>query len=699
LPPDSFGPFRVVHQIGAGTLGPVFRAYDPENDRPVAVKLFTVDLAPELTHQFVADLDRLVAAELTHPAIARPLATGVLGNSPYLVEEFVEAESLDIALRVHGRAPVPDALRIATQIAGALDFAAVSHIHHGGLHPRDVLVSGQETRITGIGVARALEQVGITAPTRRPYAAPERVAGTVWHRFADIFSLAALMYEMLWGRRLNGAGVQAVATLEPLPGGDLTALSLAFSRALAEDPGGRYSRALKFVEALKNAFPSDADTDTIRESHAFPPAADVDVPAPEPESPVVFVAPSQPQQLLYDPDPESAPADAEPIVQLADSEPGPEGRIFTQPPGTATFVLPAPFVDAEPDVDLRPAEVPSVAEPEPLAEHEPHVDTMTAAPTVTEPGALASQPRSSTLPFEIGPRRRDRARYVPPPEEVEIDREGDLPLDDDMAASEISPSLLERSRSAIWPIALALLLGVGLAGGVGFLGGYWKGFTDNQPPAAAAAEPASPAPQAREYTDSAVPEPSKPAAAAAAAPATAPVTAPPADARVKARAPEREASAERPKPPTALGRILVRSTPAGARVSVDGHEYGATPVAVRDLTVGAHAVRVTRDGFVAQERRVRLTRSRPAQSMIVTLERPRATAAATYTGALSVDSRPSGAKVFIDGRLAGTTPLQSRSITAGEHAIRLEHDGYRQWTSAVRIISNEQNRVTASLER
>src|SRR2546430_12626690 len=44
--PESFGPFRVVHQIGAGTLGPVFRAYDPEHDRPVAVKLFTVDLAP-----------------------------------------------------------------------------------------------------------------------------------------------------------------------------------------------------------------------------------------------------------------------------------------------------------------------------------------------------------------------------------------------------------------------------------------------------------------------------------------------------------------------------------------------------------------------------------------------------------------------------------------------------------------------------
>jgi hypothetical protein len=55
--------------------------------------------------------------------------------------------------------------------------------------------------------------------------------------------------------------------------------------------------------------------------------------------------------------------------------------------------------------------------------------------------------------------------------------------------------------------------------------------------------------------------------------------------------------------------------------------------------------------------------------------------------------------VYIDGRLVGTTPLQAPAVSAGEHAIRLERDGYRRWTSAVRVVSNEQNRVTASLER
>ena len=651
----------------------MFRAFDPANDRSVAVKLFTIDLAPELAHRFVADLDRLVAAELTHPAIARPIATGILGNSPYLVEEFIEAESLDIVLRVHGPAPVPDALRIAAQIAGALDFAAVSHVHHGALHPRDVLLSNQEIRITGLGVARALEQVGVSAPTRRPYAAPERISGTVWHRFADIFSLAALMHEMLWGRRITGVGMQAVASLEPLQGSDLTSLSIAFSRALAEDPGGRYSRALKFVEALKNAFASHADTGAIQSSHAFPPSADA----------------------------------TEPVAEQGDGAPWSDPPIVVQPPGTATAPIaltyePEPelaLADEEPSIDIGVAQT-AVAEPEPPPEARlKPPDPGQATPTESE--ALAERP-SATLPFELGPRRRDRVRYAPPEPDVEPelhDIEPEPLASGSTVLLEHPPlTTVERSRSAIWPIALALLLGAAIGIGVGFGGGYWTGFRESARPSDTADTAAAPAPQAREYTDSAVAQPPKPAApptAAATQQAAAPV-----DARPKARSPERDAE-RRPAAaaPHGSGSILVRSTPAGARVSVDGRDYGVTPLAVRDLPAGVHTVRVVRDGYATLERAVRLTRARPSQSMIVTLDRPRATAAASFTGGLSVDSRPPGAKVYIDGRLVGTTPLQAPAVSAGEHAIRLERDGYRRWTSAVRVVSNEQNRVTASLER
>jgi hypothetical protein len=66
---------------------------------------------------------------------------------------------------------------------------------------------------------------------------------------------------------------------------------------------------------------------------------------------------------------------------------------------------------------------------------------------------------------------------------------------------------------------------------------------------------------------------------------------------------------------------------------------------------------------------------------------------------LTVESRPAGAKVFLDGRLVGTTPLMLPGVTVGEHALYLDRDGYRRWSSAVRVVTTEQNRVTASLDR
>jgi hypothetical protein len=63
------------------------------------------------------------------------------------------------------------------------------------------------------------------------------------------------------------------------------------------------------------------------------------------------------------------------------------------------------------------------------------------------------------------------------------------------------------------------------------------------------------------------------------------------------------------------------------------------------------------------------------------------------------ESRPAGAKVFLDGKLIGATPLTASTVSAGEHTVQIERDGYRKWSSSVRVLPNERNRVTASLER
>jgi serine/threonine-protein kinase len=667
-------------------LGPVFRAYDATRERLVAVKLFKLDLPPERVHQLAAEFERLVEAGLDHPALALPLVAGIVEVSAYLAQEYVAADALDSVVREYGEAPPADALRVAAQLAGALDFAAVVNIVHGTMHPRDILLSSDETRLTGVGVARALEKVGVAPPVRRPYTAPERVAGHEWDRRADVYSLAAVMHEMLWAKRPSGTGVRAAEALTEIEGGDLTALQAAFARGLAEDPEDRFETALEFAHALSAAFP-----------HVVIAPPESDQRAKRREEPRL--------PLIADSDPESADLSLPPDGVVASSEPHVDTlvRRADEPAMPFESIGPAP-ADMAPEraplETIAPAEVAQTFEPVPDEPIAPINDRNVFAPPPDEP----LETDSAVLKREEEARYRDvesapsvvamSTEAARVPASVRAPQFGSEPV-----------SRLERTRSAVWPLVLAL--GVGLA--VGFASGYGVGTRGriDSPPAASASVPTSgagPAPgmraeprstkptsssrpstAGREFTENAVPAASKPPATPAPA---------------------------RPPVEPEGGRILVRSTPAGARVAVDGKDYGRTPVAVRELTNGAHRVRVTQEGYIAEERRVTITASRPAQSLTIPLSRePEANATRgasstlpppttrSFAGSLMVDSRPSGAKVFVDGRLAGTTPLAMPDVRAGEHAIRIEREGYRMWSSSVRVVAAEQNRVTASLER
>ena len=98
----------------------------------------------------------------------------------YCAEEYVAAESLDVAMRHYAPAPIATVLPFITQLAGAIDFARAAGVGHGALHPRDIFVTPEEARATGFGVVEALERVGLRAPVRRPYSPPERIAGQPW---------------------------------------------------------------------------------------------------------------------------------------------------------------------------------------------------------------------------------------------------------------------------------------------------------------------------------------------------------------------------------------------------------------------------------------------------------------------------------------------------------------------------------------
>jgi serine/threonine-protein kinase len=571
----------------------VYRAYDAKRERLVAVKLFRLDIAPDKVHRLVASFEQLIAAELTHPAMAVPLATGITGVSAYLAEDYVAADSLDSAVREYGAAPPADALRVATQLAGALDFSATVDFTHGALHPRDVLLSADETRLTGVGVARALELVGVSIPVRRPYTAPERVAGQDWDRRADVFSLAALIHELLWARRISGFGREVADGLTDLAGARTTDLRDIFARALDENPDQRYPTALEFAEALKSAFPNVALTE--------PP------PRKRPAS--------------------QAKKSAEPQLPLGEPD--------------AASAAHAPSAVAVPTAarDEKSAATKAIEPPE----EKPVDATVDEVPLTIAAAAAGSAPLEAIDLRPAEPKRYDDVDTRPP---VQVERH--VPVASPTLMHEPPPiSALERSRSAVWPLMAALAIGLA----IGFAGGYGVGsrdHTDHAAGAAAVASPQStPSTPAREGTDVAVGETQKPAV----------VPPPPA-----------EAPKQRPAP-----------------VAPPKTDRRASQPRSDDRTRSARASTAAPRPSTSEK----TAQSQTAASGTV----------GRFSGRLSVESRPEGARVFLDGQMIGTTPLAMQNVSAGEHAIRLERDGYRRWSSSVRIVASEQNRVTASLER
>jgi hypothetical protein len=177
----------------------------------------------------------------------------------------------------------------------------------------------------------------------------------------------------------------------------------------------------------------------------------------------------------------------------------------------------------------------------------------------------------------------------------------------------------------------------------------------------------------------------------------------------------------RPAPPAipaqvATGRVLVRSNPAGATVTVDGVESGVTPLALRDLAFGTRSITVARRGYTAETRRVAISRARPSRTIDVRLNaEPSASAAAgrtgapatakpaaaakpaVATGALVIESRPAGAAVSINGTRRGSTPLTVSDLAPGEYRILMTLPGFRNFATTVRVVAGERVRAAASL--
>ncbi len=661
-----------MHQVGVGVLGPVFRAYDPEQDRAVAIKAFPLDMTPERARELAADLGRLPALGFGHPAVIAPLAAGLEGATVYLVQEYFVAESADVALKQYGPAPVPDAMRLVGQLAGALDAAAAVGVHHGALHPRDILVAPHEVRVTGLGVAEALERAGVRAPLRRPYAAPERASGGPATAAADVFSLACVAFELVTGRRPAQSGDAVTADTAAIQAADAVALAEVFARALSPRADDRYPAAIAFAAALKHALtgePLGASAEPERSKprragRSAQKAAAAEAPAallpadlvlaeplgsgPEYDPAVALIrADARRSEAVTEPFaelPSAPPPGATPLPSflesyaLAETEPAPLSATALDLPerepatdrlaGLDSVTLDAPAAEpAAPaighasDDTLAEAGIQTVidvpppahqAEPVPLRLEAPHV----GRDTDTRDGARDSRQEAAPLfeGFDVPP-ARDPAPFA----EV-------VPVEPERPPQPVPPA--STPRGGLVPLMAMLIAGIAL----GFPAGYLVAPRSQPAPAAPSAPVAKPGPQ--------------PTAVAPAPAAPAPAVSPPAPAPTTTAAPAKPTATAAPPGPAAKKPAEKRAAPAATR----------TPP-------------------------------------------PSTTKPTAVVGSLSISSRPAGATVILDGRAVGTTPLTLPAVAAGSHAVRLVLEGYRSWSVSAQVVAGQSKRVNASLER
>ena len=137
-----------------------------------------------------------------------------------------------------------------------------------------------------------------------------------------------------------------------------------------------------------------------------------------------------------------------------------------------------------------------------------------------------------------------------------------------------------------------------------------------------------------------------------------------------------------------------------AAADLNGQARGTTPVSLQKLPAGRYTVRISLAGYVTEDRQVTLPRGQVTRRVAVTLRRPARPAQppAEFVGSMLVESRPTGARVLLDGRVAGTTPLTLPRVDAGSHVVRLELAGHRPWTASVQVTAGQQAVVRGSLE-
>jgi serine/threonine protein kinase len=268
---ESLGDRYVLHgELGRGGMATVYLALDRKHDRRVALKVLHPDLVGGLgADRFLREIQ--VAARLFHPHILPLHYSGHVGGTLYYTMPYAEGRSLRERLTEEPQLPVDETIRIASQVADALDHAHRHGIIHRDIKPENILLTEAGAIVADLGIARAFDVAGERPLTETglavgtpAYMSPEQASADCYvDGRTDVYSLGVVVYEMLAGQPpFTGRTAQAILArhvVDPVPPLRTVrpavprALEDAVTRALAKVPADRFASAAAFSCALRAA--------------------------------------------------------------------------------------------------------------------------------------------------------------------------------------------------------------------------------------------------------------------------------------------------------------------------------------------------------------------------------------------------------------------------------------------------------------
>lgn len=322
--------YEILELLGQGEVSAVYRARDLQEERDVVVKIFHPQVlgVTDFSQRF-EDMATAVLP-LQHPNIIATFAFNRDGDNFYIISDYVPGENLETCLKQYRKdgkqLPLSRAIDIAAEAADGLEYAHAQGTLHRDVRPGSIVISTQGTPLmTDFGISRIL---GVTQPTGSStppstayYLSPEQIKGERVNGRADVYALAAVLYEMLSGRPPYAADsamkvlmqhlTEEIPNVQALRPDVPDALAQAVTTGLAKTPGERYASAAEFAAALRA----------------------IELP-PEP-TPVPPVLPEEPQ-----PEPEEPPQKA-----AAPAEAPPATGVSLDAKAHATNGAPAPLAE------------------------------------------------------------------------------------------------------------------------------------------------------------------------------------------------------------------------------------------------------------------------------------------------------------------------------------------------------------------